>query len=130
MSAVNNLILKATNCDAVNSGLVISKVCSLQESVINKSSIKSSIAYNGTKLNNSQSENINFELIETSTLQNKSIKPESSIDSSIQFHDQNSCDVQKVLEQEQQLQKQLYSGANVANGWFRVNHVGKVIYIR
>lgn len=129
MSAVNNLILKATNCDAVNSGLVISKVCSLKESEINKP-IKSTIAYNGTKLNDSQSEIINIDLIETSTLPNKSIKQESSIDSSIHFHDQNICDVQKVLEQEQELQKQLYSGANVANGWFRVNHVGKVIYIR
>lgn len=127
MSAVNNFILKATNCDAVNSGLVISKVCSLKESEINKP-IKSTIAYNGTKLN--ESEIINIELIETSTLPNKSIKQESSIDSSIQFYDQNICDVQKVLEQEQELQKQLYSGANVANGWFRVNHVGKVIYIR
>jgi hypothetical protein len=41
-----------------------------------------------------------------------------------------SSDVQKVLKQEQELQKQLYSGSNVAPGWLRVNHNSKVIYIR
>ncbi|KAL7022114.1 hypothetical protein ACKWTF_012137 [Chironomus riparius] len=131
MSAVNNLILKSTDCEAVNSGLTISKVCSLKESEIKKQ-IKPSIVNNGTKLNDSQSENIYLESIETSSLPDKTIKKESSKDSSIHLQDQNkeyTNDVQKVLEQEQELQKQLYSGANVANSWFRVNHVNKVIYI-
>lgn len=129
MSAENNLILKATDCDAVNSGLLISKVCSLKESELEKP-IKSSNINNGTKLNESQFEKKTFEPIETSSLCNKSKKQKSFIDSKIHLQDQNNSDVQKVLEQEKELQKQLYSGANVANGWFRVNHVNKVIYIR
>ncbi|XP_070504002.1 methyl-CpG-binding domain protein 5/6 homolog sba isoform X2 [Chironomus tepperi] len=128
MSAVNNLILKATDCDAVKSGLNISKVCLLKESEIKKT-IKSAIDNNGTKLNDSQPENFYVESIETNRSSSKSKKQESSIESNIHLQDENTSDVQKVLEQEQELQKQLYSGANVANGWFRVNHVNKVIYI-
>lgn len=128
MSAENKLILKSTDCNAVNSGLIISKVCSLKESELEKP-IKSNI-YNGTKLNESQFEKNNFESIETSSLSNKSKKQKSLIDSKIHLQDQNNSNVQKVLEQEKELQKQLYSGSNVANGWFRVNHNNKVIYIR
>lgn len=37
---------------------------------------------------------------------------------------------QALLDQEQELQKQLYSGSNVAPEWRRVTHNNKIIYIR
>lgn len=60
------------------------------------------------------------------------VKPEYSSIASFQFHQQPNelNDVQKLLKQEQELQKQLYSGSNVAPDWRRVTHNNKIIYIR
>lgn len=60
------------------------------------------------------------------------VKPEYSSITSFQFHQQPNelNDVQKLLKQEQELQKQLYSGSNVAPDWRRVTHNNKIIYIR
>lgn len=60
------------------------------------------------------------------------VKPEYSSIKSFQFHQQPNelNDVQKLLKQEQELQKQLYSGSNVAPDWRRVTHNNKIIYIR
>lgn len=116
MSAVNSVKLKA-NCNAVSSGSFINQsVCN--SSIVEKSTpnittlINSNNCNNGTNLNQS------------------SIKAESPESSSREQSSDNLSDVQKVLKQEQELQKQLYSGSNVAPGWLRVNHNNKVIYIR
>lgn len=60
------------------------------------------------------------------------VKPEYSSITSFQFQQQPNelNDVQKLLKQEQELQKQLYSGSNVAPDWRRVTHNNKIIYIR
>lgn len=110
MSAVNCAKAK-TNCDAVNSGHFIIN----QPIRANSSSAISKHVNNGAKL--SQKQNHSF------------IKQETSIEITTDYS-QKFSDVQKVLKQEQELQKQLYSGSNVAPGWLRVNHNNKVIYIR
>jgi hypothetical protein len=127
MSASNSVKLK-TNCDAVNSGhFIINQPISTNSS--SSSSDSNAIKYvnNGTKLNSKkqpqQQEPVVFKT-ETTTL-----KQESSV-VDFQIQSQKFSDVQKVLKQEQELQKQLYSGTNVAPGWLRVNHNNKVIYIR
>lgn len=122
MSASKSAKLKI-NCDAVNSGHFISN----QPISINSSSTDSKYANNGTKLNPKQEPAVIKQEItyQSSTI---SVKQESSSD--FQFESQKLSDVQKVLKQEQELQKQLYSGSNVAPGWLRVNHNNKVIYIR
>lgn len=123
MSASKSVKFK-TNCDAVNSGHFISN----QPISINSSASDSKYANNGTKLNQKQEpavinqENTSFKSSVTT------VKQESSNDFKLQS--QKLSDVQKVLKQEQELQKQLYSGSNVAPGWLRVNHNNKVIYIR
>ena len=60
------------------------------------------------------------------------VKPEYTSITSFQFNQQPNelNDVQKLLKQEQELQKQLYSGSNVAPDWRRVTHNNKIIYIR
>lgn len=127
MSAVSGVKLKA-NCNAVNSGSFINQFINKNNSsLIDTSTIKTS-HNNGTKLN--QSIDIKLEPV----LPSKSVsivKQETSVISNFQIQGQKfSSDVQKVLALEQELQKQLYSGANVAQGWLRVNHNNKVIYIR
>ena len=123
MSASKSVKLK-TNCDAVNSGHFISN----QPISINSSSTDSKYVNNGTKLNQKQEPIV----IKQENTSNKSsvttVKQESS--NNFPFQSQKFSDVQKVLKQEQELQKQLYSGSNVAPGWLRVNHNNKVIYIR
>lgn len=100
-----------TNCDAVNSGHFI-----INQSIrVNSSSAISKHVNNGAKLNKKQDQLF--------------IKQDTSIETTTDYS-QKFSDVQKVLKQEQELQKQLYSGSNVAPGWLRVNHNNKVIYIR
>lgn len=132
MSAVSSVKLKA-NCNAVSSGSFIN------QSVVN-SSIAEKSSPNNIKTSASLNNNNNNIIINngTNNLNHSSIncKPvnESAVSS---YHHYNqdqqesiSSDVQKVLKQEQELQKQLYSGSNNAPGWLRVNHNNKVIYIR
>lgn len=130
MSASNSVKLK-TNCDAVNSGhFIINQPISSNSS---SSSDSNAIKYvnNGTKLNShkqpqhQQQQQQEPVVIKTET----AAKQESSV-VDFQIQSQKFSDVQKVLKQEQELQKQLYSGTNVAPGWLRVNHNNKVIYIR
>lgn len=120
MSAVNSSKLR-TNCDAVKSGQFIN------QPIISNSSATYSIAIkhanNGTKLNQKQEPVVKQEFSPS-----KSIVKQEPVD--FQIQSQKFSDVQKVLRQEQELQKQLYSGSNVAPGWLRVNHNNKVIYIR
>lgn len=120
MSASKSAKLK-TNCDAVNSGHFISN----QPISINSSSTDSKYANNGTKLN----QKLEPAATKQENTSNKiTFKQDSSSD--FQFQSHKLSDVQKVLKQEQELQKQLYSGSNVAPGWLRVIHNNKVIYIR
>lgn len=133
MSAVSSVKLKA-NCNAVSSGSLINQAV-VNSSIVEKSSpnsVKTShnnnnnIINNGTNLNqyHHQQSSIKFEPAnETSFV---------VVHNQEQQQQQQDCisDVQKVLKQEQELQKQLYSGPNVAPGWLRVNHNNKVIYIR
>jgi hypothetical protein len=147
MSAVNSVKSKS-NCNAVNSGSFNNQVSNNSSSTLVESStaatttttsVKTSSFNYGTKLNqslnnNNTSNNNNNKLDTTKLLPaNKvhSIVNESSSNASTNFQSQNiiSSDVQKVLKQEQELQKQIYS-ANVAPHWLRVNHNNKVIYIR
>lgn len=108
MSAVNSVKLKS-NCNAVSSGSFIN------QTVVNSSIVeKSQPSITTLLINNNNGTNLNNQ----SSIRNNLKSPESS------------SDVQKVLKQEQELQKQLYSGSNVAPGWLRVNHNNKVIYIR
>ena len=128
MSAVSSVKLKA-NCNAVSSG-----------SFINQSVVNSSIAEKSSPNNikTSLNKNNNIFINNGTNLNQSSIncKPvnESAVSSYQHHHHHNqesiSSDVQKVLKQEQELQKQLYSGSNNAPGWLRVNHNNKVIYIR
>lgn len=126
MSAAKSAKYKS-NCDAVNSGHFITNQPISTSSSADSNAIK--YANNGTKLNQKQEPLI----IKQEYLPSKSsasiVKQESSV-SDFQFQSQKFSDVQKVLKQEQELQKQLYSGSNVAPGWLRVNHNNKVIYIR
>lgn len=133
MSAVSGVKLKA-NCNAVNSGSFINQVINNNSSLIESAAtttIKTSFN-NGTKLNQAQNINIKLEPVNKASSKISIVKTtnDSSIVSNFQLQSQNISDVQKVLKQEQELQKQLYSGANVAPHWLRVNHNNKVIYIR
>ena len=122
MSAANSIKLKE-NCDAVVSS----------GSFINQSNFNSSIVINSTpSIKTSLHDNSNNGANLNKSSINKFVSPVSSIvESSSQPQPENINDVQKVLKQEQELQKQLYySGSNVAPGWLRVNHNNKVIYIR
>lgn len=121
MSAVRSAKLKA-NCDAVNSGqFIINQPISTNSPAVNSKAAEN--ANHGTKLNKKQDPvDIKREKSHTKA------KPNSD---NFQLQSQKlNSDVQKVLKQEQELQKQLYSGSNVAPGWLRVNHHNKVIYIR
>jgi hypothetical protein len=122
MSAANSAKLKL-NCDAVNSGhfIINQPINTNSSSSTDSNAIKH--ANNGTKLNSQKQPQQKPVVIKTE------IKPEPS-DVDFQIQSQKFSDVQKVLKQEQELQKQLYSGTNVAPGWLRVNHNNKVIYIR
>lgn len=58
-------------------------------------------------------------------------KQEQQQDLKLQFLSQKQLkDEEKLLEQEKQLEKQLYTGANVSPLWRRVTHKNKIIYIR
>lgn len=128
MSAASSAKAK-TNCDAVNSGpFIINQAISSNSLSANSKAIK----HHGAKLSqkavsaDSKPQALNIK-------QEKSIEIKqepSTIVKDFHIDSQNLSDVQKVLKQEQELQKQLYSGANVASGWLRVNHNNKVIYIR
>lgn len=118
MSAANTSKLKA-NCDAVKSGHFITN----QPISTNRNSNAIKYANHGAKLSQKQEPVV----IKQETAESKSIQIVQQ-ESSSDFH--KFSDVQKVLKQEQELQKQLYSGSNVAPGWLRVNHNNKVIYIR
>jgi hypothetical protein len=120
--SVSGVKLKA-NCNAVTSGSFINQVISNNSSLVESTTIKTS-HNNGTKLNNLS------DITKPSKI--TIVKQESSSVESTNFQSQSQSlsDVQKVLKQEQELQKQLYSGSNVAPGWLRVNHNNKVIYIR
>lgn len=124
------------NCDAVNSSCYINQ--SITSNSSNNKTVTNTHSNNGTKLND-KSSNIEsqeeyedeeqFTFIESSPSIVKQDSPNSQ--SNLQFQqNQKLNDVQKVLKQEQELQKQLYSGSNVAPGWLRVIHNQKVIYIR
>jgi hypothetical protein len=115
MSAANSVKLK-TNCNAVNSEHFINQTISSNS--LTSNAIK--YANNGTKLN---SQKQSQEPVKVETTENGDFQAQSQIFTEL-------SDVQKVLKQEQELQKQLYSGTNVAPGWLRVNHNNKVIYIR
>lgn len=121
MSAAKSAKFKS-NCNAVNSGHFITNqsTTSTNSTTAYSSAIK--YANNGTKLNQKQETVVIKQ--DKSSAASIVIKQQSSSD--FQFQ----TDVQKVLKQEQELQKQLYSGSNVAPGWLRVNHNNKVIYIR
>lgn len=121
MSAAKSAKLKS-NCDAVNSGHFITNQSTTSTNSTTAFSSAIKYANNGTKLNQKQESVVIKQ--EKSSAASIVIKQESSSD--FQFQ----SDVQKVLKQEQELQKQLYSGSNVAPGWLRVNHNNKVIYIR
>jgi hypothetical protein len=127
MSASNSVKLK-TNCDAVNSGhFIINQPISTNSSSSSSDSNVIKYVNNGTKLNsNKQPQQQEPVVFKTETT---ALKQESSV-VDFQIQSQKFSDVQKVLKQEQELQKQLYSGTNVAPGWLRVNHNNKVIYIR
>jgi hypothetical protein len=120
MSAANSLKSK-TNCDAVNSGHFINQP--ITSNSLSANAIKH--VNNGTKLNSQQSEPV--VKIETTEIKQEPLNADFQAQSQ-KFTELS--DVQKVLKQEQELQKQLYSGTNVAPGWLRVNHNNKVIYIR
>lgn len=127
MSAAKSVKLK-TNCDAVNSGHFINQpITSNSLSSSDSNTIK--YVNNGAKLNSQKQSQQEPVVVKTETTE---IKQEFS---NVDFQAQSQIftelsDVQKVLKQEQELQKQLYSGTNVAPGWLRVNHNNKVIYIR
>lgn len=123
MSAVKSSKLKA-NCDAVNSGpFIINQSISTNSHAVNPKATEN--ANHGTKLNKNQDQVI----IKREKSHTKA-KPAATSDQFQLQSQQLNSDVQKVLKQEQELQKQLYSGSNVAPGWLRVNHHNKVIYIR
>jgi hypothetical protein len=130
MSAANSAKSKA-NCDAVNSGHFIINQPISTNSLSSSDSNAIKYVNNGTKLNSHKQQPSQQEqqpvVIKTETT--TAVKQESS-DVDFQIQSQKFSDVQKVLKQEQELQKQLYSGTNVAPGWLRVNHNNKVIYIR
>jgi hypothetical protein len=125
MSAANSAKSKI-NCDAVNSGtLIINQPINRYSTSADSKAIKN--ANNGTKLNQKQEPVIIKQDISVTKF-SQARDPSSDFQN---FQSQNfNSDVQKVLKQEQELQKQLYSGSNVAPGWLRVNHNNKVIYIR
>jgi len=137
MSALSSGKLK-TNCDAVHSGSFInhpyatSNINSSNSSPINASHTLK----NGTKLNQQQQQQQqqhNKEIKVESASSTAALKQKhetSSVPINFHLQSQKLNEVQKVLKQEQELQKQLYSGSNVAPGWLRVNHNKKVIYIR
>lgn len=124
---MSSVKLKA-NCNAVSSG-----------SFINQSVVNSSIAEKSSPNNikTSLNKNNNIFINNGTNLNQSSIKQPVNESAVSSYHHQQqytqesiSSDVQKVLKQEQELQKQLYSGSNNAPGWLRVNHNNKVIYIR
>jgi hypothetical protein len=126
MSAANCAKLKQ-NCDAVKSDHITNSHITQQPQNFNSNAIKN--ANNGTELNQKQEPDISSK--QENRKQDSSNSSSSADEDFQQFQSQKiSCDVQKVLKQEQELQKQLYSGSNVARGWLRVNHNNKVIYIR
>lgn len=127
MSSVSSAKLKA-NCNAVNSGSFIN------QSIVNSSIVEKSSPNNitTTSLNNNNNNGSNLNNQSSITFESYNESTVVSVSSFQQQQEQQECinDVQKVLKQEQELQKQLYSGSNVAPGWLRVNHNNKVIYIR
>ena len=128
MSAANSAKSKAF-CDAVNSGHFIINQPITSNSFLSSDSNAIKYVNNGTKLNSQKQPQQEPVTIKVATTE---IKQEFS---NVDFQTQSQkytefSDVQKVLKQEQELQKQLYSGTNVAPGWLRVNHNNKVIYIR
>lgn len=139
MSAVSSVKLNV-NCNAVNSGSFINQSV-VNSSIVEKSSLNNIKTTTKTSLNNNDINNgtilnqssIKFESFNESIITTVVASPTSSQQQQ-QQQEQQECgisnDVQKVLKQEQELQKQLYSGSNVAPGWLRVNHNNKVIYIR
>lgn len=129
MSAVNCSKLKA-NCNAVKSGHFITN--QPNSSSTNSSSHSNATTKYGAKLNAKTEPVVIKQESSHSPTKSISIVKQESSDASVDFHYQSQkfSDVQKVLKQEQELQKQLYSGSNVAPGWLRVNHNNKVIYIR
>lgn len=123
MSAVRSAKLKA-NCDAVNSGqFIINQPISTNSQAVNSKATEN--ASHGTKLNKKQDQ------VDTKREKSQTKAKPTANNDNFQLQSQKlNSDVQKVLKQEQELQKQLYSGSNVAPGWLRVNHHNKVIYIR
>jgi hypothetical protein len=133
MSAVSSVKLKA-NCNAVSSGSLINQAV-VNSSIVEKSSPNSVKTSLNTNNNNIINNGTNLNQYHHQQQQQSSIIFEPANETSfVVVHnnqEQQDCsDVQKVLKQEQELQKQLYSGPNVAPGWLRVNHNNKVIYIR
>lgn len=144
MSASSNTSEKSkTHCDAVK---IQRNIFSLSTTSILHNSASSNLnvikaVNNGAKLNSQQDQQQSqrHRLQQQRQQQNHQLKQKQEFeaankqDSSVNFQIESqklSSDVQKVLKQEQELQKQLYSGSNVAPGWLRVNHNNKVIYIR
>lgn len=152
MSASSNTSEKAkTHCDAVKSKRSILSTTSILHNSASSSShlnVTRKAVNNGAKLNSQlnqqhllpqqqrhrlhhhqhQQQQANHQL-----KQKRETEAANKQDSAAHFQSESqklSSDVQKVLRQEQELQKQLYSGSNVAPGWLRVNHNNKVIYIR
>lgn len=123
MSAVKSAKLKA-NCDAVNSGqFIINQPIITNSQAVNPKATEN--ANHGTKLNKKQDQ------VDIKREKSHSKAKPTATNDQFQLQSQKlNSDVQKVLKQEQELQKQLYSGSNVAPGWLRVNHHNKVIYIR
>jgi hypothetical protein len=111
------------NCDAVVNSGSFNKVSNRNSSSVAATSTIKASFNNGTKLNHS-------DIIKLEPAEISIVKQDTVISNFQQIQYQNISDVQKVLKQEQELQKQLYSGSNVAPGWLRVNHKNKVIYIR
>lgn len=139
MSASSNTSEKAkTHCDAVKRS-ILSTTSILHNSASSSShlNVTRKAINNGAKLNSQlnqqhhhqhQQQQANHQL-----KQKRETEAANKQDSAAHFQRESqklSSDVQKVLRQEQELQKQLYSGSNVAPGWLRVNHNNKVIYIR
>jgi hypothetical protein len=154
MSASNSEKLK-TNCDAVTQRIINSS--STLNSLTSSSSASLTLSNsnvikavnNGAKLNNQQNQHPyrhhqqkqqqhqqqlrqqHNQQIQPKQKQEIAAVTKQDYSDNFQIESQKlSSDVQKVLKQEQELQKQLYSGSNVAPGWLRVNHNSKVIYIR
>lgn len=143
MSASSNTSEKTkTHCDAVKSQrsiFTLSTTSILHNSSSTHLNVTKAVN-NGTKLNSQQDQQQRHHRHQQQQQHKHQLKPKREFDATakqdssaehFQRESQKlSSDVQKVLRQEQELQKQLYSGSNVAPGWLRVNHNNKVIYIR